>query len=133
LVEEGSEKECVQQPREMEICAHDIRKENEEDFESGEGTFPLCFSSFKMMKKNVYNVSNQKSSRYDVEYPGYNGLTNENNLPFCFSSFELLKENHEVIEETGKYHCNGTALHRKIVVGEEYQRPSHDLNDHMDD
>jgi hypothetical protein len=49
-----------------------------------------------LLKKNVYNVSNQKSSRYDVEYPKYNGLANENHLPLCFSSFELLKENHEI-------------------------------------
>jgi hypothetical protein len=42
------------------------------------------------------NVSNQKSSRYDVEYPKYSGLADKNHLPLCFSSFELLKENHEI-------------------------------------
>jgi hypothetical protein len=77
LVKEEFEKECVQQPKEMERCAHDISKANEEDFESGERTLRLCFSSFKMLKQNVYNVSNQTSSRHDVEYPWYNGLTNE--------------------------------------------------------
>jgi hypothetical protein len=62
---------------------------------------PLCFASFKLLKKNVYNVSNQKSSRHDVEYEESSGLANENYLPLCFSSFELLKVNHEITEEAG--------------------------------
>jgi hypothetical protein len=49
-----------------------------------------------LLKKNVYNVSNQKSSRHDVEYEEISGLANENCLPLCFSSFELLKVNHEI-------------------------------------
>jgi hypothetical protein len=130
-VKEESERECVQQPKEMEICAHDRSKANKEYFESGEGTLPLCFSSFKTLKKNVYNVSNQTSSRHDVEYPGYDGLINENNIPLCFSSFELLKENHEVTKEEGNSDCNSTTLHKKMVVDEEDQRPSHALNDHV--
>jgi hypothetical protein len=133
LVKEESERECVQQPKEMERCAHDRSKAKKEYFESGEGTLPLCFSSFKTLKKNVYNVSNQTSSRHDVEYLGYNGLTNENHLPLCFSSFELLKENHEVTKEAGKSDCNSTALHKKMVVDEEDQQPSYALKDHVVD
>jgi hypothetical protein len=48
-----------------------------------------------LLKKNIYNVLDQKSSRHDVEYEERNGLANENYLPLCFSSFELLKANHE--------------------------------------
>jgi hypothetical protein len=66
LVGDEYENECVQQPKEIENCAYDNSEENEEGFESGEGTLPLCFSSFKTLKKNV---SNKKSSRYDVECP----------------------------------------------------------------
>jgi hypothetical protein len=77
LVEDESENDCVQQSKEIEKCAYDSSEENEESFESGEITFPLCFSSFKLLKKNVYTVSNQKSSRHDVEYEESNGLANE--------------------------------------------------------
>ena len=51
------------------------------------------------MKKNVYNVSDQKSSRHDVKSKESSRLGNENYLPLCFSSFEWLKENHEQIEK----------------------------------
>ena len=54
--------------KEIEKCAYNNSEENEEGFESGEGTLPFCFSSLKLLKQNVYNVSNQKSSRHDVEY-----------------------------------------------------------------
>jgi hypothetical protein len=112
---------------------YDNSEENEEGFESGERTLPLFFSSFKSLTKNVYNVSNQKSSTHDVEYSEYNGLANENHLPLCFSSFELLKSNHEITEEVGNYDYNGTALHEQIVVSEEDQKPSHAFNDHVVD
>jgi hypothetical protein len=92
---------------------------------------PLCFSSFKTLKKNVYNVLNHKPSRQDVGYLGCSGMTNENHLPLCFHSFELLKENHEIKKEEGKSDCNSTALHEQIVVSEEYQQPSHAFNDHV--
>jgi hypothetical protein len=96
---------------------------------------PLCFSSFKFLQQNVYNVSNQKSSRHDVEYSESNGLANENYLPLCFSSFELLKENHEIIEEQGNFDCihNDIVLHEQIVINEEDQQPSHAFNDHVAD
>jgi hypothetical protein len=68
LVEDESKNECVQPSKEIENCAYDNSEENIEGFESGERTLPLCFSSFKLLKQNVYNVSNQKSSRHDVEY-----------------------------------------------------------------
>jgi hypothetical protein len=74
-----------------------------------------------LLKKNVCNVPNQKSSRHDVEYEESNGLTNENRLPLCFSSFELLKENHEITEEAVKSDCihGDIVLHEKIVISEE--------------
>jgi hypothetical protein len=56
-------------------------------------------------------------------------LSNKNHLPLCFSSFELLKANHEITEEVGKYDCNSTALHGKIVISEEDQQLSYTLND----
>jgi hypothetical protein len=84
LVEDESENECVQKSKEIEKCAYDSSEENEEGFESSERTFPLSFVSFELPKKNV---SNQKSSRHDVEYGGSSGLTNENCLLLCFSSF----------------------------------------------
>ena len=84
-----SENDCVQQSKEIEKCAYDNSEENEESFESGERTLPLCFSSFKLLKQNVCNVRNHKSSRHDVEYEESKGLANENCLPFCFSSFEI--------------------------------------------
>jgi hypothetical protein len=64
LVKEEYEKRYVQQPRGMKKCAG-----NEEDFESWETTLPLCFYSFKLLKKDVNNVPYQEPSRYDVEYP----------------------------------------------------------------
>ena len=96
---------------------------------------PLCFSSFKLLKKNVCNVPNQKSSRHDVEYEEINGLANKNYLPLCFSSFELLKENHEITEEVGKsdYIHSDTVLHEKTVISEEDQQPSHAFNDRVVD
>jgi len=77
------------------------------------------------------NVSNQTSSRHDFEYPRYNRFTGKKHLPLCFSSFEILKENHEVTKEAGKSDCNNTALHKKMVLDEEYPRPSRVLNDHV--
>jgi hypothetical protein len=59
LVENEAENECIQQSKEIEKCAYDNSEENEEGFESGERTLPLCFASFKLLKKNVYNVSNK--------------------------------------------------------------------------
>jgi hypothetical protein len=135
LVEDKSENECVQPSKEIENCAYDNSEENEEGFKSGERTLPLCFSSFKLLKQNVYNVSSRKSSRHDVEYSESNGLENENYLPLCCSSFELLKENYEITEEQGKSDCihNGTVLHEQIVICEEDQQPSHTFIDHAVD
>jgi hypothetical protein len=53
-----SENDCFQQSKEINKCAYDNSEENEESFELGERTLPLCFASFKLLKKNVYNVSN---------------------------------------------------------------------------
>jgi hypothetical protein len=135
LVEDESENECVQKSKEIEKCAYDSSEENEGGFESSERTLPLCFASFKLLKQNVYNVSNQKSSRHDVEYGGSSGLANENCLPLCFSSFELLKVNHEITKEVEKSDCihSDIVLHEKIVISEEDQQPSHAFNDHVVD
>jgi hypothetical protein len=107
--------------KEIENCAYDNSEENEEGFESCEKILPLCFSSFKLLKKNGYNVSNQKSSRHDVEYEEISGPDNENYLPLCFSFFELLKEKHEITEEAGKsvYIHNDIVLHEKVVISKE--------------
>ena len=89
----------------------------------------FCF--FQIAEEFFYNVSNQKSSRHDVEYEESNGLANENRLPLCFSSFELLKVTHEIIEEAVKSDCihSDIVLHEKIVISEEDQQPSHNFND----
>jgi hypothetical protein len=131
LVEDESENEYVKQSKEIEKCAYDNSEENEEGFELGERTLPLFFTSFELLKKNVYNVSNQKSSRNDVEYEESSGLANENCLPLCFSSFELFKVNHEITNEAVKSNCihNDIGLHDKIVINEEDQQPSHTFND----
>jgi hypothetical protein len=83
----------------------------------------LCFSSFELLKQNVYNVSNQKASRNDVEYEERSGLTDKNSLPLCFSSFEWLNENHDIAEKEGSYDCihSGIVLHENIVIIEEDQ------------
>ena len=119
----------------MEKCTYDDTGKNEEGFRSSNRTLPLCFASFKLLKQNVYNVSNQKSSMHDVEYEESSGLANENYLPLCFSSFELLKVNHEITEEAWKfdYIHSDTVLHEKIVINEENQQPSHAINDHVVD
>jgi hypothetical protein len=131
LVEDEYENECVQKSKEIEKCAYDNSEENEERFELDERTLPLCFASFEMLKKNVYNVSNQKSYRHDVEYEESSGIANENCLPLCFSSFELLKVNLEITKEAVKYDCihSDIVLHEKIVISEEDQQPSHTFND----
>jgi hypothetical protein len=67
LVEDKAENEHVQQSKEIEKSTYDNSGENEEGFESGNKTLPLCFSSFRMLKQNVYSVSNQKASKHDVE------------------------------------------------------------------
>jgi hypothetical protein len=110
---------------------HSYKEENEEGFESSEITLPLCFSSFELLKKNVYNVPNQKSLRHDVEYEESSGIANEAHLLLCFSSFELLKVNHEITEEAVKFDCihSDIVLHEKIVISEEDQQPSHTFND----
>jgi hypothetical protein len=132
LVEHESENECVQQSKEIEKCGYNS-EENEEGFQSGERTLPLCFASFKLLKQDVNNVPDQEPSIYDVEYPKCSGLVNEIHLPLCFFSFELLKENREIAEEAGKYDCNGTSLYGKIVVNKEDQQTSHIVDDCMVD
>jgi len=102
LVKDEFENECVQQSKEIEKCAYDSNEENEENFESDGRTLPLCFSSFKLLKKNFNNVSDEKSSRHDVESEESNRPANESYLSLCFSSFELLRANHEQIEKFGK-------------------------------
>jgi len=102
FVKDESENECVQQSKEIEKCAYDSNEENEEIFESGVRTLPLCFSSFKLLKQNVNNVSDQKPSKHDVEYEESNRLENESYFPLCFSSFELSRTNHEKTEKDGK-------------------------------
>jgi hypothetical protein len=94
-----SENEYVQQFKEMEKCAYDRNEGNKEMPKSEIRTLPLCFSSFKVLKLNVNNVSNQKPSRYEVKFQESSRLANEEYLPLCFSSFEWLKENHEKIEK----------------------------------
>jgi hypothetical protein len=115
-----SKNDCFQQPKEIGKCAYDKSEENEESFELDEKTLPLGFASFELLKKNVYNVSNHKSSRHDVEYEQSNGLANEIYLPLCFSSFELLKANHEITKEEEKsiYIHSNIVLHDKIVISE---------------
>jgi hypothetical protein len=131
LVEDESENEYVKQSKEIEKCAYDNNEENEEGFESGERTLPLCFTSFELLKIFFYNVSNQKSSRHDVEYEESGGLANENYVPLCFSSFELLKINHEITEEAEKSDCihSDLVLHEQIVISEEDQQTSHAFYD----
>jgi hypothetical protein len=131
LVEDESENECVQKYKEIEKCAYDSSEKNEEGFESRERIVRLCFSSFELLKQNVYNVSNLKSSKHNVEYEESSGLANENFLPLCFSSFELLKVNHEITEEAVKsnYIHSDIVLHEKIVIREEDQQPSHTFNE----
>jgi hypothetical protein len=63
---------------------YDNSEENEEGFESSERTLPLCFSSFKLLNQNVYNVSNKKSSRHGVEYSEGNGLENKTIFLYVF-------------------------------------------------
>ena len=46
LVQEKAEGECIQIPKRMEKCTYDNTEKNEEGCESGEKTFPLCFSTF---------------------------------------------------------------------------------------
>jgi hypothetical protein len=123
--------DCFQQPKEIGECAYDNSEENEESFELEERNLPLCFASFKLLKKNIYNVSNQKSSRHGVEYEERNGLANESYLPLCFSSFELLKANNEITEEAVKFHCihSDIFLHEQIVISKEDQQSSHTFND----
>jgi hypothetical protein len=94
LIEDKAEIEHVQQSKEMEKCTYDDTGENEEGFESGNRTLPLCFSSFELLKQS--SVSNQKISKHEVESEESSGLTDKNSLPLCFSSFEWLKENHEL-------------------------------------
>ena len=84
LVKDESKNECVHKSKEIEKCAYDSSEENEEGFESGERTLLLCFASFELLKKNVYNVSNKKSSRHDVEYEESSGLANENTFHYVF-------------------------------------------------
>ena len=76
LVKNEFENEWVQQSKEIEKCAYENSEENEEGFESSERTLPSCFASFKLLKQNVYNISNQKSSRHDIEYDERRGLEN---------------------------------------------------------
>jgi hypothetical protein len=132
LVEDKDENEHVQQSKEMEKCTYDDTGENEEGFESGNKTLPLCFSSFKLLKKNFYSVSNQKVSKHDIESEESSGITNKNSLPLCFSSFEWLKENHEISKKIGSSDCIHSiiVLHEKIVIMEEHQLHSHASNDH---
>jgi hypothetical protein len=98
LVKDESENECVQQSKEMEKCACGRNEGNEEMSKSEVRTLPLCFASFKVLKQNVNNVSDQKPSRYDVKFEERSICANEEYLPLCFSSFEWLKENHEKME-----------------------------------
>jgi hypothetical protein len=95
----------------------------------------LCFSSFKLLKQNVYNVSNQKASRHGIGDEERNGLTNENSLPLCFSSFEWLKEIHDLVEKTGSSDCihSGNVLHENLSIMEGDQLHSRALNDHVVD
>jgi hypothetical protein len=84
-----------------------------------------------LLKKNVHNVSNHKSSRHDVEYEESSGLSNESYLPLCFPSFELLKADHEITEEALKPDCihSYIVLYEKIFISKEDQQPSHTFND----
>jgi hypothetical protein len=96
---------------------------------------PLFCAFLNLLKQNVYNASNQKSSRHNVEYEESNGLTDENYLPLFFSSFEWLKANYERTEETRKsdYIHSGNVLHKEIVISKEDQQHSHALDDHVAD
>jgi hypothetical protein len=121
LVEDKVEGEHVQKPKEMEECTYDDTGKTEEDCESGNKTFPLCFSSSKLLKKN--GISNQKVSKHEVEGEQRSGLTDKNSLPLCFSSFEWLRENHEISEKVGTsdYIHSSTVLHEKVVIIKEHQ------------
>jgi hypothetical protein len=132
LVEDKAESEHVQKSKEMEKCTYDDTGKNEEGFESGNRTLPLCFPSFELLKQNVCSVSNQKTSKHGIESEESSGLTDKNSLPLCFSSFEWLRENHEISEKIGSsdYIHSSIVLHEKVVIIEEHQLHSHALNDH---
>ena len=128
LIEDKAENEHIQQFKEMEKCTYDDTRENEEYFESRNKTLPLCFPSFKLLKKIV---SNQKVSEHEVESEESNGLTNKSSLPLCFYSFEWLRENYEISEKmTSDYIHTSTVLHEKVAIIKEHQLHSHALHDH---
>jgi len=56
LFEDKAESEHVQQSKEMEKCTYDNTGENEEGFESGNITLPLCFPSFEQLKQNLCSI-----------------------------------------------------------------------------
>jgi hypothetical protein len=116
LVKEKPEGKCARQSKRIEEHAYESNEENEEGLETGERTLPLCFTSFKLLKQNVYNVSNEKSSSHDIESEERKEFANVNHLPLFFYSFEFLKRNHGTTEETLKSDYNNTALHEEIVV-----------------
>jgi hypothetical protein len=72
-VESESENKYVQKFKDMEKGAYD----NEEMLKSQIGTFPLCFSSFKVLKHSVNNVSDKKPSRYDIKFEESSRLANK--------------------------------------------------------
>ena len=67
MVKDKAKGEHVQKPKEKEKCTYDDIGKDEEGFASGNKTLPLCFPSFELLKRNVCNVSNQKTSKNDVE------------------------------------------------------------------
>jgi hypothetical protein len=56
-----------------------VEDKNEDNIESSGTTLPLCFASFKWLKKNICNVLGQESSRHEGKYKKRSGDDNHMN------------------------------------------------------
>jgi hypothetical protein len=81
LVGNELESECVQQYKESENCEYENNEENEEGFESGERTLPLCFSSFKSLSKS-FLIRNPLGMMLNIQNTV--GLQMKTTFPYVF-------------------------------------------------
>ena len=78
---------------------HDSNEENPKVFKVSESYFPLCFTSFQLLRENFPKIRNQQSFNFDIEHEEYNELINQDSLPLCSSSFGKIRENYKQVDK----------------------------------
>jgi hypothetical protein len=94
----------------------DNNGEHEESIKLGEGTLPLCFSSFQLLKENLQNITSQQYHTNAIGHKEHYESTQDNSVPLCFSSFNILKKSFKIVNEAEKFKLEQSHMNQDLEI-----------------